>query len=113
MCQAGQLLVVEGFDRLSIGRECCISAKPSAGSAPTRWVGESGVARDGSSLSKSSSSRISPSYSASLISGRSRTKYRWLCRVSRSLRDLARSDFEAVIHSSDGRDISDSEPRWQ
>ena len=57
----------------SIGTRCCTSAKPSRGAAPTRWVGESGVASSGCASSSFTSSWKSASYSASEISGASST----------------------------------------
>ena len=52
---------------------CRTGAKVADPGAPTRWVGESGVTRSGYAPSMSASSRISASYSASEISGRSST----------------------------------------
>ena len=47
--------------------------KPSAGGAPTRWVGESGVTSSGCAASSARSSPIKASNASSEISGASST----------------------------------------
>ncbi len=57
----------------SIGARCETGANRSAGTPPTRWVGESGVMSSGKASSSAPSSRTSSSYSTSETSGSSRT----------------------------------------
>ena len=61
------------FSREPIGVRCSTLRNLSDGGAPTRCVGESGVARSGFSSSSRFSSSKRRSYSASEISGSSRT----------------------------------------
>ena len=57
----------------SIGDRCSTGANRSAGVAPTRWLGLSGVISSGNRSSSDRSSFISSSYSASETSGSSST----------------------------------------
>ena len=59
--------------RLRIGWGCVTGRKPSAGGAPTRWVGESGVTSAGCAASSARSSPIRASNASSEISGASST----------------------------------------
>jgi hypothetical protein len=57
----------------SIRSRCSTGAKSVDSSAPTFWVGESGVRSSGCRSSIACSSRISASYSPSAMVGRSST----------------------------------------
>jgi hypothetical protein len=61
------------FSSEPIGERCATFVKPAAGGAPTRCVGESGVASSGDSSSMAFSSSKRASYALSWISGSSST----------------------------------------
>ena len=58
MRQATRSSLEKALARLSMGRGCRTDTKESRGSAPTRWVGESGVTRSGRCSSIARISRI-------------------------------------------------------
>ena len=64
---------VRAFGSDSIGSRCVTFSSFPTGSAPTRWVGESGLANSGCSFSKPRSSSSSASYCSSPIVGSSST----------------------------------------
>ena len=61
------------FSSDSIGWRCSTRRKPSEGVPPTRWLGESAVARPGNSFSNARSSAKRASYSRSETAGEAST----------------------------------------
>ena len=71
--QASNCSWLKALAKLSMGSRCWTWEKPSAGAAPTRWVGESVVTNSECNSSNPRSSTISRSYSLSGTVGSSRT----------------------------------------